>query len=100
MAGITENEIKEKFGKRLTQLREEAGYSKTAFADLLGIERVALSDLEKGNRNVTLKTLAVLANALELPVVTLLDFEDLLKTPSKKVKASSKKGVPKKTKNK
>ena len=45
-------------------MRTERGYSQEAFADLLGYHRTYIGGVERDERNVTLKTLERLADAL------------------------------------
>lgn len=75
MSDKLQKEIQEKFGKRIQQIRTERKFSKTYLADILDMERVSLTNIEKGKRNVTLKTLTALANALGVTMSFLLDFE-------------------------
>lgn len=66
---------KRRFGVRLEQLREQRGLTKTALADLIGKERQDIWALEVGDRNPTLETLILLAQALEVSLPELLDFD-------------------------
>ena len=77
-------ELQKAFGKHIQQLREERNLSKTAFADLMGKERIDVTQIEKGERNVTLKTLLSLSKALEVPLISLLDFDRKLEAVTKK----------------
>lgn len=97
MPRITENELQEQFGKRVQQIREEKGISKTALADILGMERVSLSNIEKGKRNVTLKTVSALAVALQVPVITLFEFDQAAAAKAKKRGEGTKGSAKKKT---
>lgn len=98
MPDSTNKTVQEQFGGRLKQLREEKKLSKTALADILGMERISLTNIEKGKRNVTLKTLTALANALEVPIALLLDFNGQLSGSAKQgtKRAASKKQASKK----
>ncbi len=62
------------FGARLRRLREAAGVSQEALADLAGIHRTYLSDVERGQRNLGLDNIVALAVALKVPTARL--FED------------------------
>ncbi|ABI77277.1 DNA-binding protein [Hyphomonas neptunium ATCC 15444] len=59
-------DIRQKFGKRLRQLREERGWSQEEFADRAGLHRTYVSAVERGVRNPTLSVLERLAKALDI----------------------------------
>ena len=60
------------FGANVRRLRKRAGYSQEAFADLSGIARSYMSEVEVGRRNPTLKVVQRIAEALGVPASTLL----------------------------
>jgi transcriptional regulator with XRE-family HTH domain len=60
-------------GVRLRQARRAAGLSVVALADRAGVGRATLTQLEAGGGNPTLDTLYALANALSLPLATLIE---------------------------
>jgi transcriptional regulator with XRE-family HTH domain len=47
--------IKEKFGKKVKQLREEHQYSIEYLANISNVDRNYISDIEKGKRNVSIE---------------------------------------------
>jgi transcriptional regulator with XRE-family HTH domain len=57
----------------LKRLRKDAGRSQEDFADLAGIHRTYISDLERGARNPTIKVVDKLAKALGVGLGQLLD---------------------------
>lgn len=59
-------------GRRLRAARERRGISQEAFADLVGFHRAQLGALERGEKNITINTLARLADAYGVPVSRLL----------------------------
>lgn len=75
--GVTKQTLRVKFGVRIRQLREQAGYSQEAFADACGYARSYMSRIERGLGNPSLDAIEVLANALHIPVVEL--FSDSAK---------------------
>lgn len=75
--GVTKQTLRVKFGVRIRQLREEAGYSQEAFADVCGYARSYMSRIERGQGNPSLDAIEVLAHALRVPIVEL--FSDTLK---------------------
>ena len=60
--------IQEKFGLTISQLRKEKGVSQEKFALDAGIDRTYISDIEKGNRNVSLSMIEKLANYFQISV--------------------------------
>jgi transcriptional regulator with XRE-family HTH domain len=62
------------FGKRLKQLREAKGLSKSKLADEANLGRNLIIKIEKGEINTTISTLKVLTEVLEIDSKELLDF--------------------------
>ena len=52
------------FGRRLRELRLERGLSQEKLGELAGLDRTYVSSAEAGRRNVSLKTIYKLAEAL------------------------------------
>ena len=63
--------LRQIFGIRIRQLREEAGYSQEAFADMCGYARSYMSRIERGQGNPSLDAIEVLAKALNVEVAHL-----------------------------
>lgn len=63
--------LRQKFGARVRQLREAAGYSQEAFADKCGYARSYMSRIERGQGNPSLDAIEVFATALEIEVCSL-----------------------------
>lgn len=55
----------------LRVIRERTGYSQTQLAELTGIERSALANMEAGRRKGTPEQLRILADALQVPITAL-----------------------------
>ena len=53
-------------------LRKEKGLSQEELANSCGLHRTYIGSVERGERNVTLSTLEVLSEALEVTVIDLL----------------------------
>lgn len=62
-----------KIGRRLHQIREADGATLAALAERSGLGRATLSRVERGTRNPSLDTLARVADALGVPVRSLLE---------------------------
>lgn len=67
-----EGELQRRLGRNLAALRHRRGLSQEAFADVLGIHRTYVGGLERGERNLTLRTVERLAELLGV------DADDLL----------------------
>jgi transcriptional regulator with XRE-family HTH domain len=67
-----EGDLQRRLGANLRALRLQRGLSQEAFADMLGIHRTYIGGLERGERNVTLRTVERLAAHLGVDVSSLL----------------------------
>lgn len=63
------------FGQRIRVLRHAKGLSQETLGELCSLDRTYISSLERGHRNVSLKNIAALANALEVSLAEL--FEEI-----------------------
>ena len=61
------------FGDRIRELRHTAGLSQEALAEASGLHRTYISSVERGQRNVGLDNIHVLAEALGVPASKLLE---------------------------
>ena len=55
---------RKKFGAHLRKLREEMGYSQEQLAAEAGLHRTYVGSVERGERNISLDNILILANAL------------------------------------
>jgi len=62
------------FGQRIRALRQARGFSQERFAYHSDLDRSYVGGVERGQRNVSLDNIAVLARALDLPVYELFLF--------------------------
>ena len=62
--GSVEGDLQRRLGRNLRARRLAKGLSQEAFADLLGIHRTYIGGLERGERNVTLRTVERIAGRL------------------------------------
>jgi len=60
-----------RFGARVRELREQRGLSQERLAALSGLHRTYIGSVERAERNPTLKTMAKLAYALDMPLAEL-----------------------------
>lgn len=61
-----EENILNRYGKVIRQIRHQKDISQEALADLCGLHRTYISDIELGKRNVSLENLERIANALDI----------------------------------
>lgn len=65
-------DIQRLFGKRVRQRRLQLGLTQQNLADRTGLHRSYIGEIELGRRNVSLKNIARIADALEVDVTFLL----------------------------
>jgi len=66
------DELLKRFGECVRELRKAKGYSQEGFAAHCGLDRTYVGGIERGERNVSLRNINVIAKALEIPISTLL----------------------------
>lgn len=59
---------KQKFGRRIRFLREQAGISQSKFALMIGINQTYLSGIENGRRNISFDNIEKIANGLGVSI--------------------------------
>ena len=64
-------DIQVRFGKRLRQLRNQRGWTQVELAERLGLDRSYIADIERGNRNVSLVNLELIALGFKLTLAEL-----------------------------
>ncbi len=67
-----EGELQKVVGENLRRYRQSKGLSQEAFADVLNVHRTYLGSVERGERNLTLKTVERLAKTLDTEPLRLL----------------------------
>lgn len=60
------------FGARVRQLRQARSLSQEALADLAGLDRTYISSVERGQRNISLRNIEAIADALGVGLADLL----------------------------
>ena len=71
-----EGDLQRIFGRNLRAYREARGLSQEAFADVLGVHRTYMGSVERGERNLTLRTLERIAERIGQDPLTLLAPSD------------------------
>ena len=66
--------IKKQLGKKIKELRLCAGYSQEELASKAGLHRTYMSDIERGERNVSVENIKKIADALNVDPSELLKF--------------------------
>lgn len=67
-----EGDLQRTVGRNLRAYREARGLSQEAFADVLGVHRTYMGGIERGERNLTLKSLERIAERAGLEPLALL----------------------------
>ncbi|WP_235832042.1 helix-turn-helix domain-containing protein [Flavobacterium ranwuense] len=62
---LSNMEIKEKFGQKVKELREQKGFSIEQLANISNVDRNYISDIEKGKRNVSIEIMEKIILALD-----------------------------------
>jgi transcriptional regulator with XRE-family HTH domain len=70
-----EGDLQRIVGRNLRAYREDKDLSQEAFADELGVHRTYMGGIERGERNLTLKSLERIASRLDLDPLVLLGAE-------------------------
>ena len=77
-----EGELQRRVGENLRRYRQARNLSQEAFADVVGVHRTYMGGLERGERNLTLRSLERIAEIIEA------DPLDLLQPPTEAPAAS------------
>ncbi len=68
-----EGELQRRLGRNVRRWREARGLSQEALADRLGLHRTYVGGVERGERNLTLRSVERLAGMLEVEPLSLLE---------------------------
>ncbi len=63
--------IQKTLGSRIRELRLKRSWSQEHFADICGIHRSHMGEIERGETNLTLSTMLVIAQQLETTIAAL-----------------------------
>lgn len=64
-------DIKKKFWERIKELRKKKWLSQEEFAIKAGLHRTYISDIERGEKNLSLENIEKIANALQVKIIDL-----------------------------
>lgn len=70
---MAEPDVKALFGQRVRQLRKLRGWSQEVFAYQVGLDRSYMGGVERGERNVSLENICLIATALGVSPSKLFD---------------------------
>ena len=68
---MADSDILQKFGDRVRLLRKKCGWSQEEFAAECELDRTYVGGIERGERNVALRNIEKIAQALEVSVAEL-----------------------------
>jgi transcriptional regulator with XRE-family HTH domain len=60
--------VQKALGARIRELRVKKGWSQEEFADLCGIHRSHMGEIERGETNLTLSTMLVITHKLNISI--------------------------------
>jgi transcriptional regulator with XRE-family HTH domain len=63
--------LEKRLGERVRRLRTKKGWTQDEFADLSGFHRAYIGTVERGETNVTLKNVQILAKTLGIKIAEL-----------------------------
>ena len=70
---MTKSNVKVLFGMRVRELRKLRGWSQEEFALNVDLDRSYIGGVERGERNVSLENICLIAKALGVPTSTLFE---------------------------
>jgi transcriptional regulator with XRE-family HTH domain len=71
-----EGDLQRAVGRRLLAYRESVGLTQEALAEILGVHRTYLGGVERGERNLTLKSVERIAARIGREPLTLLQADE------------------------
>ena len=69
---MAEGDLQKKVGRNIRSYRQKMGLSQEAFAEVLGVHRTYMGGLERGERNLTLRSLERIAEQMGVEVEELM----------------------------
>jgi len=61
-------DLQHRLGQRIRKIRCKLGYTQESFADACGLHRNYMGAIERGEQNITIKTLQIIARGLDTSV--------------------------------
>jgi len=78
---VQREEIQKRLGKRIKALRLKRGWTQDEFADLSGLHRAQVGAFENGRMNITLASLHLVAQTLDVRIADLFRGVETKKKP-------------------
>ncbi|MDE4456189.1 helix-turn-helix domain-containing protein [Psychrobacter sp. DAB_AL62B] len=69
---MTTDERMVAFGKRVREVRKAKGISQEKLAEMAGIDRSYMGNIERGEKNITLKKIYEICDALQIDIKLLI----------------------------
>lgn len=69
---MTKDERMIAFGKRVREMRKSKGISQESLAEMAGIDRSYMGNIERGEKNITLKKAYEICDALDIEIQNLI----------------------------
>ena len=60
-----------RIGSNIRKLRTEAGFTQDVFAERAGLNRAHMGEIERGESNITIQTLMLIADTLRVKIADL-----------------------------
>ena len=60
--------LREKLGRAVRRFRKDAGFSQESFADACDVHRTYIGSVERGEVNISLDNIELIARTLKVPV--------------------------------
>ena len=76
---LSNMDIKEKFGHKVKELRENKGFSIEQLANISNVDRNYISDIEKGKRNVSIEIMEKIILGLDTDFMELFNDNNFKK---------------------
>jgi transcriptional regulator with XRE-family HTH domain len=74
-------DIRKRFGKRVKELRQAKGLSHEELAHLAGLDRTYISDIEKGESDISIEIIQKLSIAFKINISNLFSGLELFEVP-------------------
>jgi len=68
--------ISVKFGEKVREIRNSKGLSQEQLAHLANVHRTYIGMVERAEKNITLANIEKIANALEVTIIDLINFDN------------------------
>lgn len=69
---MTKSEILVHFGKKVQEMRKERHLSQEQLAERAGLHRTYIGMVERAKKNITLRSMEKIANALNVSIISLI----------------------------